>query len=202
MESDPVRHRSERRNPRQDAFDRQRGIYTNRNEPVWQAGIPRAVRGSARKYAPVEPGVLKKVLAMLVIDPAASTFLDLGCGKGRALVIAAEFGYCKVIGVELSAKLASNARWNIRKLRLDNVDVIQGDASKVDFSAPNLTLFMYNPFGEEVMRLVATNIIASSQPPEHIIYFNPLCSASLEAMPMYELMAEDAFYKIWRLKER
>lgn len=187
-------------NPRQDAFDRQRGIYTNRNEAVWQAGISRAARGSARKYAPVEPEVLNHVLAMLEFDPVDSTFLDLGCGKGRALVIAAEFAYRKVIGVELSAKLVYNARWNVRKLRLDNVEVIQSDASEVQFSTPNLTLFMYNPFGEEVMRRVAANIMASSQPPSHIIYLNPLCSTPLESMPMYRMIAEDPFYKIWRLK--
>lgn len=187
-------------NPRQDEFDRKRGIYTNRHVPVWRLGLPREARVTAGRYGPIDPGLLVDILKAVDPDPHSHVFLDLGCGKGRALIIAAEFGYRRVVGVELSRKLAAVARWNVKRTGWKNIEVIAGNAADFAFDIPNLVLFMYNPFGEDVMRRVAENIMSGPCPPITIIYVNPRNPGPLEDLGMYETVAEASDFKVWRLR--
>ena len=41
-------------------------------------------------------------------------FVDIGCGKGRVLIIAATFGFKNVKGIEFSPKLRAFAKKNIK----------------------------------------------------------------------------------------
>ena len=113
---------------------------------------------------------------------AKNTFLDLGCGKGRALIVAQEAGFGQVVGVELAEKLARQAERNMKKLKFKNVRVINGDACETQFDAPNLVLYMFNPFGSEIVRHVAANLQNAKEPPLYIIYGNPF-----HAEPIAEL---------------
>jgi predicted RNA methylase len=42
-----------------------------------------------------------------------TTFVDIGSGKGRALIIAAEYAFKRIIGVEYSPSLATICRRNL-----------------------------------------------------------------------------------------
>jgi hypothetical protein len=43
------------------------------------------------------------------------TLVDIGCGKGRVLMLASEYGFREIVGVELNRGLARVARKNLRK---------------------------------------------------------------------------------------
>jgi SAM-dependent methyltransferase len=86
-----------------------------------------------------------------------TTFVDLGAGMGRALLLAAEIPFKAAIGVELNPTLAGIARRNVRAWKaegraLTTVRVVEGDA--VEFRLPQgpVAAFLFNPFEAAVMR--------------------------------------------------
>jgi SAM-dependent methyltransferase len=66
-------------------------------------------------------------------DFAGRLVLDVGCGKGRHIFLAAQFGARMVVGVDLSNAVDA-AYQNTRSL--ENVHVIQADALSLPFSRP------------------------------------------------------------------
>lgn len=91
--------------------------------------------------------------------------LDLGCGKGRALVMAARHPFARVIGVELSPELARVAERNLEASRLPRrcraVEVVVADA--VEYRIPDDVTFVYlfNPFRGRVFDAVIERIVES-----------------------------------------
>ena len=70
-----------------------------------------AARARSLPYAGSQPSIVRAVLATL--QPLELfTFVDLGCGKGRPLLVASEYPFREIIGVELSASLAKIAQRN------------------------------------------------------------------------------------------
>ena len=94
-----------------------------------------------------------------------STFVDFGCGAGRAMIIAAECGFRKVIGIELSPYLVKLCQSNIisySRLRYDcNLTVLSQNAA--EYIPPNdaNVFFFYAPFGFEIYKKVIQNLITS-----------------------------------------
>jgi len=77
---------------------------------------------------------IKKLKILSVLDFAAETIVDYGCGSGSALLIAAESGFGNVIGIGLSPSLARLCRANIvaysrmnqkSVLKVNNVNAIE-----------------------------------------------------------------------------
>ena len=82
-------------------------------------------------------------------------FVDVGCGKGRALLLASERPFKRCIGVELDERLASIARKNVEiysaaspTQKCKDVTVHCADAVTFDYPAEDLFLYLYNPFPE------------------------------------------------------
>jgi SAM-dependent methyltransferase len=89
-------------------------------------------------------------------------FLDYGSGLGRVLLMAAQYPFRRVLGVELSARLNEGAGWNITrcrgKLRCRNIEVIQADATVFVPPADVSIMYLYSPFGPTVLPHVLDNI--------------------------------------------
>src|SRR5436305_2669291 len=71
---------------------------------------------------------LEELLHMLPIS-RADAVLDIGCGKGGAMITLAQFPFERVDGLEISPKLAHIARLNIRRLDIPNAAVFCADAA-------------------------------------------------------------------------
>lgn len=122
-------------------------------------------------YYGVAPSVFKEMLVRWRRSkPAApidaATFVDLGAGMGRAVLLATEYPFRQVVGVELHPALARIARKNVavwRKLgrAIAPVRLICGDA--VDFTFPDgpCVAFLFNPFGAPVMKKLLTALTES-----------------------------------------
>jgi SAM-dependent methyltransferase len=85
------------------------------------------------------------------------SFIDIGAGMGRAMLLAAEFPFQQVVGVELNPTLARIARrnmgaWRAAKRAKAPMRLVCGDA--VEFALPKgpCLAFLFNPFGAPVMR--------------------------------------------------
>jgi len=84
-------------------------------------------------------------------------FVDVGCGKGRALLLASELPFREVVGVELNGALAgvaerNAARWRELGRTRCEVRVVRGDATEMELPRAPLLVYLYNPFRAEVLR--------------------------------------------------
>jgi len=145
---------------------------------------------TARPYFATEPWLFEQIMEGLTLNIqqlAVSqgvvaraglrefTFIDLGSGKGRALFIAAEYPFRKVLGVEYSTEIQQAALENIRcyshpRQRCRDVESVVANAAEYEFPDGNLVLFLFNPFGPEIMRLMLANLQRSlEQKPRHVV---------------------------------
>ena len=103
-------------------------------------------------------------------------FVDLGSGKGRALLVASEFPFAKIVGVELSSELHAIAEKNIELYRpplqpCRNIELRRENAAAFVFPSVPLVLFMFNPFGEETIRRVLENLALSLRTAPRAAFF-------------------------------
>jgi SAM-dependent methyltransferase len=114
--------------------------------------------------------------------PQDGTFVDIGCGKGRVLFVAAQFGFKKIVGIEFCAVLCRRARENadrfIKKRHSgSSIEIIETDIIQYDFTGDEAIFFLYNPFDSVVLAKVLKKIdISVLKRPRDIwlIYNNPL----------------------------
>jgi predicted RNA methylase len=141
-------------------------------------------------YGGSQPSIVR--VALEELPPLANfTFIDLGAGKGRPIMVASEFPFKEVIGVELSSPLVDLARKNLSTFRqrypnCAPVRVENGDVAVFPFPDGDLVIFLYNPFGEEVMKRVASNVetaLKSGSRSIFVIYYNPVHGACFDASP-------------------
>ena len=172
-------------------FDRMHGTDTSLTKNPWELNLTdHPAFQHAHPYAGSQPGPLRAVLSMLP-DLATSTFVDLGCGKGRPLFVAAEFPFRDIVGVEFSPRLAEVARKNAARMaelfpKRTRVRIEVGDATAYNFPDGDLVLFLYSPFAEPIMREVAASLnraLVARERSVYVIYCNPLFGYCFDAIP-------------------
>ncbi|WP_428540276.1 methyltransferase domain-containing protein [Rhodopila sp.] len=168
---------------REHPYDRANGVQTS-------GFIPGRVLRSdgSNAYLGAQPSIVRRALTAIP-DPADCHFLDLGCGKGRALLVATEFGFASITGVELSATLSAIARRNAAVFARTHPDrtpihVVTGDALTHRLPQTNLVIFLYNPFHRPLMSQLLLNIegsIRATGREIYIVYYNPTWADVLDA---------------------
>ena len=133
-------------------------------------------------YQPIEPELFREILGSLEIDFSEFTFIDIGSGKGRALLLAAEYPFRRAVGVELLPELNAVAEENIRKFLSEKracgeIQAICADATEFVFPNEPLVVFLFNPLPEPALEKLAGNLDTSlrDEPrPAFVIYANPV----------------------------
>jgi SAM-dependent methyltransferase len=118
-----------------------------------------------------------------------TTFVDVGAGMGRAMLLAAEMPFHSVIGIELNPTLVRIARRNLALWRKAgraqaSMRIVCGDAAEFAFPDGPCLAFLFNPFGAPVMQRLLRNIAAriAHRPGElDILYVNNEQEGVLEA---------------------
>ena len=134
-------------------------------------------------YMPASYDLLEELflqLKELAVQPSMH-FLDIGCGKGRALCMAAHNGFSKLTGIDISKELCADAVSNLaltkqKFLDLDST-IINNDAFYFDIPTDVDCIFLFNPFDELIMSGVVKNIKDSTRKKPReivIVYVNPL----------------------------
>jgi SAM-dependent methyltransferase len=120
-----------------------------------------------------------KAMRRIALRPEGEVFVDVGCGKGKVLAMAARQPFRKVIGVELSPKLADEARANLErlapKLRCRDVEVVTADASAWEFPDDVTVAFFFNPFVGSLLAQVCDNLersLVRAPRPLRVVYAN------------------------------
>jgi SAM-dependent methyltransferase len=177
-------------------FDRQYGVDTSKLIAAedLSSGKPKDLYKAG--YFGVAPSVLRQILNRLQLDFEEYTFIDLGSGKGRALLIASEYPFRAIVGVELSPRLHAIAVENLARCRglaqrCRNVRSIEGDATEFNFPAGPLVIYLWNPFEAPVFASVLVNLEAAlrrEQRRVYIVYIQPDLESMLEGSRLWHEM--------------
>jgi hypothetical protein len=109
---------------------------------------------------------------------AGRTFVDIGAGKSRTLLLASRYDFANIVGVEFAKELVDCSKRNIARFKADwrqcqNIEIVEADATQFAFPDTPLLIFFYNPFSQIIFDAVLKNIVASlASKPRHctIVY--------------------------------
>lgn len=134
-------------------------------------------RDSGQRYKPTHRKTFLEAIRSIDQDVMDGSFIDFGCGKGRTLILAAKIGFKKVVGVEFAIDLCEICESNIKKLKINNADVVNIDASIYNVPCDSSVFFFFNPFSEDIFQKVLLMInesIMNNPRKAYIIYVNPV----------------------------
>ncbi|MFT4582355.1 MAG: SAM-dependent methyltransferase [Gammaproteobacteria bacterium] len=191
--------------PLGEAFDSRHGVDTTGiislsalsiADPNWVYGLD---------YQPVEVFDFASLFAELAVDLPKTVFLDLGAGKGRAVLLASQLPFKQVVGVEISPELASIARSNVEKFARFKIsdlqtEIVCSDVADIQVPLEPLVVYVYNPFTVPIMEQVIDNLINSvTQQPRRIlvIYFRPELAEMWDYVAPFSLLRSTPRYRVY-----
>jgi SAM-dependent methyltransferase len=132
------------------------------------------------RYEPVSHFAFNKMLKKIDWNFGESTFLDFGCGKGAAILLASKYNFKKYIGVECSPDLVEDCITNIKRFSKNsgneiNYEIICTDATRYEVTPEENVFYFFNPFCYELFENVLQNIEASLKSNNRnvlLLYFN------------------------------
>jgi SAM-dependent methyltransferase len=162
------------------------GIHDAMNNG-YSAVAPSVFREACRRWRETLPASAARL--------EAYTFVDVGAGKGRALLLAAELPFRKVIGVELNEALARIAQKNITRKRIARsrakIRVMHEDAVEFHWPRTPLLVYLNNPFDCPLVELLASRIAAAAAAGPGLVdllYVNPACADTLTRQGPFRLL--------------
>jgi SAM-dependent methyltransferase len=190
-------------------FDREHGVDTDGliyADPL--ASGHENDRHSAGYYA-TAPSLFRGAMALWRETLAGTgytledyTLVDIGCGKGRVLMLATEFRFREIVGIELNPRLARVARKNLRKWTIrtrasslvrGEIRIVEGDALAVPLPDGPVVLFYFNSFEREMaeMWLARLGEVARERAtPLDLIYIHPEFDALVRQVPGVRAVAD------------
>ena len=157
-------------------------------------------RKRASMYQPTHVYPLKKLFKELNI-PQGKIFLDLGCGKGRVLLIASEFGFKELRGVEFASELCKTAVTNC-SLYKDKTGsnaefhIIESDVVDYEFYDEDV-FFMFHPFDAfillQVLKKIKLSLVVNKRK-IWIIYRNPVHKDTIGRMKAFIKVKDLTFW--------
>ena len=123
-----------------------------------------------------------------------TTFIDIGSGMGRVVLLAARRPYKAVVGVEISPTLHEVARDNLAQFedeerRCHDIRLVCADAADYRFPRGDLVVYLYNPFRAPVFELMLRHLL-SQRREITLLYHTPVERFSIEATEAFDLVDE------------
>ena len=144
-------------------FDRQFGVDTagriDQTDLGDVEGISRELGGRYETMSLEAFDLVMSSLERLNIDVSKLIFIDYGCGKGRALLLASRRPFRRIIGIEISQRLVRIAQNNI-SIYDDPLqrckDVRAEAADALEYTPPKepILFYFYGPFEAELLSMV------------------------------------------------
>ncbi len=140
-------------------------------------------------YQPTEPAEFREMMASVPAEFRDLTFVDIGSGKGRTLLMASEYPFRRIVGVEILRALHAAAEENIREYRsatqqCTRIESICKDACEFDFPDEPLLVYLFNPLPAEALNRMLANLensLKRAPRPVYVVYLNPLLQTYLQA---------------------
>lgn len=154
----------------------------------------------ATHYEPTPIAQFDAMLAALPFPPDGATFVDVGAGMGRVVLLASQKAFAMAVGIEVSPALAETARDNLVRWRRAHPDVLCKDlritckdALAFHFPPGDLVVYLFNPFGEATLERLLDRIVAGRTGRVAVLYHTPVHRGVLDAYPAFELTADLGF---------
>lgn len=187
-------------------FDERFGVETSGEASLESLGIFGHDPEQAHGYAAVSQWNFKRVMGAVHVKQEDFIFVDLGSGKGKALLLASDYPFRQIIGVEFSSVLHNIATGNISRYRSSTqrcfqIESVCGDARAFEFPPAPLVVYMYNPFGPDILSKVLDRLETSIaiQPRQcFLIIVYPQAADVVRRRRQFVEIATDNMFAIWR----
>lgn len=189
-------------------FDEMHGVETGGLIPAGELVTGHSSDAHVTAYYGVAPSILRNVVELwLETKPSHAieryTFVDIGAGKGRAMLLASELPFKQVIGVELNPAMADIAQRNVdhwiesregdpTAARHTPVRLVEQDALEFEFPKTPCVAFLFHPFEAPLMKKLLQRMekqFAKRAGSLDVLYVNAECAAVFDANP--------AFRRLW-----
>ena len=153
-------------------------------------------------YYGIAPSILRGLLDLWLreLHPLApierTVFLDVGAGKGRAMLVASEYPFLRVEGVELNQKLADIARRNIshwestqQSTMLAPLVLHTNDATRMTLPQEPVLAHLFHPFEDRLLRRFLRHVekdLTAHPRPFDLCYVNADHDSLLDRHPALE----------------
>ena len=159
-------------------------------------------------YQPTDPAAFREMLETVEREAGelgVFTFIDLGSGKGRTLLMASDYPFRRIVGVELLPDLHRIAQENLSKYRSASQKCFEMqslccDATTFDLPEDALVLYLFNPLPDFALRQVLENLERSRRSnsnPVFILYHNPLLEHVLGEYSFLQRIANAEQFSLW-----
>ena len=164
------------------AFDAAHGTKTAGIQELFELNVVGENARHGLRHIASDPNSFVELMRRLDVDFGNYSFIDLGSGKGRVLLLAASFPFHRIIGVEFAVELHNAAQENLvafaeRGSDTSRISLFLADAASFSFPVEPLIIYLFNPFGSRIIRRVAENVLSSwrdAPRPIEVLYAHPL----------------------------
>jgi hypothetical protein len=189
-------------------FDWRHGVHTCGDANLANLTLVGSNADHGVFYHPAHPKFLFEIFRSLKIDFPSYTFVDLGSGKGRALLVASEFPFSEIVGVEFAAELHEIASRNIQSYRsktqrCKNARSVNLDAAEFEVPLRPLVVYLFNPFRPSVLIPVLQRLQRSldSHPRDAIlIYAAPFHAGLIEQETALKCVEQATYHNTYRFE--
>jgi hypothetical protein len=181
-------------------YDLRHRVRTRGVVPIAELGLTR----DSIQYEGIAPKTLRKTIAALgPVD--GYTFVDFGSGMGRAVLVASEFPFRRIVGVEIAPELHAIACRNVRRYRgrqqCRDIQLVQLDALRYEPASEETVFFFNFPFREAFMTRVVGNIERSLEKHPRrafLVFVNPETAHVVDRSPVFKPFITDKYFRIWQ----
>jgi len=185
--------------------DRAYGIDTAGNLDQADLMIDNPNSVFAARYQPIRPERFAEAMSCIPGPVDGFTFIDFGSGKGRALVLATNYPFRRIVGVELCPELHAVALRNARATtgihkHCSVIEPLCSDVLAFELPVDPLVIFMYNPFDARVMGPLRSRVEESVRhfPRQvYVVYCNPVCATIWEGSPLFRSLKVDDRFAVY-----
>jgi tRNA1(Val) A37 N6-methylase TrmN6 len=151
------------------------------------------------RYEPVSFHILEKLFDAFKKISDNTSIIDLGCGKGRMMMVAPYFGFTNITGIDFAKELCQQAIINMEKKEQQfphiHWQVINENVEQHEINSNDSVFFMFNPFDEDVLMNFLKKLEVSCTRFPRQVYF-------LYASPQYQKLLLNKGYAIIYHKQK
>jgi predicted RNA methylase len=138
-------------------WDRQYDVDTSGQIDLKDIDVVGQNKNGGHSAVSISPRAYEFLSALFPTDWKEFTFVDVGCGKGRVLMLAALQGFETIIGIEFAPLICQIAQENLVRFsgrRPAKWFVVNADATAIDLpSGVPLLIYCCNPFNAEIWKM-------------------------------------------------
>ena len=186
-------------------YDCDYGVDTTWARLPWRVRLREVF--SERLYQPTAPDEFDTIMQHLTtVDFSKFTFIDMGSGKGRVLLMAAMYPFLQIMGVEVQPDLHAIAEQNIEMFNVpgrqcESIVSVCMDAREFEFPETPLLVYLFNPFPDYVLRNVLENLgcsLAVNPRTTYVAYNAPFEQHAFADLDWLVKIVQHERYQIYR----